>query len=300
MLQTEIMSKNVKLQGLYHGLVNLCVIVNSFVVGGDVVSIFCGKFRIKWYLYAFINNAISFARAHSFDGIDIDWEFPDQTSETSQLQSLFSAFCTAITNEASSSGKPALLLTTTSPNYHYAISFFGFANIYSYLDWINVMNYDYYGPWSGVVGSNTAFNGTDGSDIVETFSYFPGVAANKLVMGFANYARTFTLSSPSKNTPGSPITGPGSPGSCTNDGGTLNYYEVAAYISSHPSGTSVFDNVAKTPYFYSGNQWITYDNIASLQVKLNYLFTLGLKGGMVWTVDANHTLTDYISTKLGI
>jgi GH18 family chitinase len=50
--------------------------------------------------------------------------------------------------------------------------------------------------------------------------------------------------------------------------------------------------------FFAGNQWVSYDNPASLQVKLNYLTSNNLRGAMVWTVDANHTLTDYIAAKL--
>lgn len=46
----------------------------------------------------FIANAISFARARNFDGIDIDWEFPDSTSQTPQIVSLFTDFRTAINN----------------------------------------------------------------------------------------------------------------------------------------------------------------------------------------------------------
>jgi len=243
----------------------------------------------------FITNAISFARSHNFDGIDIDWETPDQTSETAEIQALFSSFRTAITADASSSGKPALLLTVTSPNYQSAISPFGFANIYSYLDWIGVMNYDYYGPgWSTTLGSNTGYN-----SVVATFSDFAGVPENKLVLGFANYARGFTLQSTSQNTPGSPFAGPGTPGSCSNDpDGTLTYNEVASVLNASPPPTIGFDSAAQTPYLYHGNQWVTYDNTASLKVKVDYLISNGMRGAMVWTVDSNHTLTDYIASRL--
>eukprot|EP00026_Physarum_polycephalum_P008790 Phypoly_transcript_08891.p1 GENE.Phypoly_transcript_08891~~Phypoly_transcript_08891.p1 ORF type:complete len:466 (+),score=30.10 Phypoly_transcript_08891:43-1398(+) len=242
----------------------------------------------------FVTNAISFARSHSFDGIDIDWEFPDP-SQTSQIQLLFQSLHSAIAADASTSGKPALLLTVTSPNYQSAIDGFGFANIQPYLDWINVMNYDYYGPgWSTGLGSNTGFNSVE-----NTFSFFSGVPSSKLVMGFANYARGFTLSSPSQNTPGSPFSGPGSPGPCSQDpDGTLTYTEVSMVMNASPHPTIARDSAAQTPYLYHGKQWVTYDDVASLQVKLDYLTSHNLRGAMVWTVDANHTLTDYIASKL--
>jgi len=120
------------------------------------------------------------------------------------------------------------------------------------------------------------------------------------VLGCANYATTFNLASPSKNTPGSAFSGPGAPGSCTSTAGSYTYWEVANFISTHPSGTYVFDSVSKTPYFFSGTQWITYDNPQSLQYKVDFIKSKGLKGAMVWALDGNSTLTNFVTTGLGI
>jgi chitinase len=247
---------------------------------------------------AFISNAIKFARKYNFDGIDIDWEAPDSTGQTPQILSLFSAFRTAINNDAAQSGKAALLLIVTSPNYAYAINLFGFPNIIQYLDWVNVMNYDYYGTWSPTIGAQTAFAGP--SSIQASFAAFSGIPRNKLTLGFANYARTFKLSNPSQNTPGSPFVGAGAAGPCTTSPGTYNYYEVGQYISTHPTGQYVYDTASQTPYFYYGTQWITYDNQQSLQVKMNYLLAQGFKGAMIWALDGNTTITNFISAGLGI
>lgn len=60
------------------------------------------------------------------------------------------------------------------------------------VDWINIINYDYTGSWSATLGPNTPLNGT--SSIVSTLALFKTVPSNKLVVGLANYARTFKLS----------------------------------------------------------------------------------------------------------
>ena len=43
---------------------------------------------------------------------------------------------------------------------------------------------------------------------------------------------------------------------------------------------------------------MTYDNVGSVKVKVDFLMSSGLKGAMVWTVDQDHTLTDYIAARL--
>lgn len=52
-----------------------------------------------------------------------------------------------------------------------------------------------------------------------------GVPAEKLILGFAAYGRTFTLSSQS-SVIGAPISGAGNPGHYTKEAGFWSYYEV--------------------------------------------------------------------------
>lgn len=53
-----------------------------------------------------------------------------------------------------------------------------------------------------------------------------GANPNKLVIGIPSYGRSFELESLNKIKPGSPIVGPGLPGSVTNETGVLGYFEV--------------------------------------------------------------------------
>lgn len=60
-----------------------------------------------------------------------------------------------------------------------------------------------------------------------------GAPAEKLMVGFGAYARTFTLSNPSNHGLNAPTSGPGAAGAYTQEAGTLAYFEVKLCSSSH-------------------------------------------------------------------
>ncbi|KAB7501503.1 putative chitinase 1 [Armadillidium nasatum] len=39
------------------------------------------------------------------------------------------------------------------------------------------------------------------------------------------------------------------------------------------------------PYAYSGNQWVSYDDVAMVQTKAEYVLSKGLGGAMIWSLD---------------
>lgn len=60
-----------------------------------------------------------------------------------------------------------------------------------------------------------------------------GAPAEKLMVGFGAYARTFTLTNPSNHGLNAPTSGPGTGGAYTQEAGTLAYFEVKLCPSSH-------------------------------------------------------------------
>lgn len=77
----------------------------------------------------FINLSIKVARKFSFNGLDLDWEFPTNKVDMSNLVLLFKEWQKALVNEAKSSGKPRFLLTSA---VYYALKFTIFGEPRSY------------------------------------------------------------------------------------------------------------------------------------------------------------------------
>ena len=110
-----------------------------------------------------------------------------------------------------------------------------------YLDWINVMSYDYHGYWEGKTGHVAPLYRDPDEHIEHMNANFSmihwlkkGVPSNKLIMGVPAYGQSFTLSEESREevTPGFnvEVSGPGQPGDFTKSAGMLAYYEVRKFI----------------------------------------------------------------------
>ena len=126
-----------------------------------------------------------------------------------------------------------------------------------------------------------------------------GIGPNKVVMGFAFYGRSFTMSDPSCSTPGCTFSTSGQPGSCTNTGGILSYSELSSRNNSLDVHT-YYDPKSTVKYnVYNGNQWISYDDQQSFYDKKKYLTSRCLGGLMIWAIDQDTQNHDALSGLLG-
>jgi chitinase len=114
-----------------------------------------------------------------------------------------------------------------------------------------------------------------------------GAAPNKLVLGLATYGRGYTLSTASCSTPGCGFSGPSTAGACTGAAGILSYREIQGMQAN-----IVFDAASSSAYAVRGNQWIGFDNLQSIQKKLEFARSRCMGGVMVWSIDLDSPGTD--------
>ena len=263
-------------------------------------SIFTNMVETQVGRARFIQSAISFARTHSFDGVDIDWEYPAHAGQGGRPQDkanfvfLLAEFRAAIAAEAAAQGVEPLLLTiavgAAGPTVEngYQID-----QIHQHLDWIGVMTYDLHGSWEATTGMHTSMDGNDPMSVLNGMQQWMdgGAPADKLVMGFATYGRGWTLTDAASSAIGAAASGGCTAGAVTNAPGFLASYEIQALVDR--GGAAVYDAGTKSMYAHAGDQWVGYDNAATLREKVGYMGENDFAGGMVWALDLDDFKNGY-------
>nr|ARE59262.1 chitinase 7 [Sogatella furcifera] len=247
-------------------------------------------FRMNQFVY----EAIEFLREYKFNGLDIDWEYPRGADDRASYVNLLKELRLAFEGEAKSSGQPRLLLTAAVPASFEAIAAgYDVPEIAKYLDFINVMTYDFHGQWERQVGHNsplyplesaTAYQKKLTVDFSAREWVKQGAPKEKLMIGMPTYGRSFTLVDQDKFDIGAPASEGGTPGKYTGEAGFMSYYEVCEFLHGENT-TLVWDNEQQVPFAYRKDQWVGFDDERSLKMKMSWLKEEGFGGIMVWSVD---------------
>ncbi|KPJ08355.1 putative chitinase 3 [Papilio machaon] len=241
----------------------------------------------------FIYSAIPYLRDRNFDGLDIDWEYPKGGDDKKNYVLLLKELREAFEAEAQEVKKPRLLLTAAVPVGPDNIkSGYDVPAVASYLDFINVMAYDFHGKWERETGHNAPLYAPSSDsewrkqlsvDHAAHLWVKLGAPKEKLIIGMPTYGRTFTLSNTNNFKVNSPASGGGKAGEYTKESGFLAYYEVCEMLRN--GAAYVWDDEMKVPYAIHGDQWVGFDDEKSIRIKMRWIKDNGFGGAMVWTVD---------------
>ncbi|KAI6175816.1 Acidic mammalian chitinase-like [Aphelenchoides bicaudatus] len=221
-------------------------------------------------------NAVKYAKNNGFDGLDIDWEFPD--NQKTQFTNLLKQI-------RNNGPKPFLLTAAVAPGIsNHAVSAYDIGAIRDTVDFLNVMTYDF--METSVTGSNAPLgNPMIEWNIAYTIQWYlnQGMPSSKLILGIATYGKGKTLTTTNKQGMGVPVSGVASPAPITKDTmtGTRAQYELCKWSGS----TSTWDANTKTPYIQNGNQWYSYENVQSVTEKINFAKSKNLGGAFIWALD---------------
>ncbi|KAJ5130648.1 uncharacterized protein N7515_006687 [Penicillium bovifimosum] len=149
----------------------------------------------------FADSAIKLLKNLGFDGIDVDFEYPADDKEAGQFVDTLRRLREDLDLYSSANTDGYHFLLTAAPpagptNYHKE----HLARMDEYLDFWNLMAYDYAGSWDTVAGHDANIhpsNGNPGSTPFNTdqaIDYYTshGVDAHKIVMGMPLYGRAFS------------------------------------------------------------------------------------------------------------
>ena len=284
-----------ELKALYPNL-QIMVSIGGGDFSSDVFSTAAEPANVSAFVTSCINMFINgqFASGITepgiFTGIDIDWEFPGQSTVNTpaQDQANFTAMMQEFRTQLNAVN-PNYVLTTTGPAGSWGWQYMNLGVVQSSVDFINLMNYDFDGPWSGTTGfvaplyqsSSDPSSTNNASSTVQSYLGM-GVPKSKIVFGMPFYAYEWGAVTNQNNGLFEPCTVDPGTGECPN-----NTYEYNA-LSSLTGYTVYRDSTTQEPWLWDGSSsFITYDDSTSLAFKAKYAADQGLGGVMIWELSGD-------------
>ncbi|MER8187330.1 glycosyl hydrolase family 18 protein [Kitasatospora sp. NPDC094015] len=252
-----------------------------------------------------------------FDGIDLDWEWPNSDGH---LGNVFKPADKANYTLLAQEFRRQLDALGATTGKHYTLSAFlpadplkisagiDIPGLFGAFDFATVQGYDYHGGWESVTNQQSALtlpagdpspaNQKFSSEIAINAYVSGGAPKSKLTLGIPFYGRGWT-GVPRGTTNGLFQTGTG-PGPGTYEPGYEDYHKLKEMATS--GGYTVYrDPVAGFAYLYNGNVFYTYDDPTEIARKTAWIKAQGLGGAMVWSFDgdtANGELMTAVSNGL--
>ncbi|CAH0697378.1 unnamed protein product [Spodoptera exigua] len=245
----------------------------------------------------FIDSALNMITKHGFDGLDIDWEYPNRR-DTVHGEADIDNFTTLLKEIRAVFDKQGLLLTAAVSSVRAAATqSYNVAEISKYLDMVHIMTYDMHGSWDAVTGHNAPLHQGEGDEdavpedlfnVEQSLNFWIGAGCppEKIALGVPFYGRTFTLKDANENGVRAPAAGEGISGPYTASSGYIGYNEFCQRLQTE-SWTQRYDTLAKVPYAVKGKDWVTYDDANSITAKVNYAKTLGINKIMIWSIETD-------------
>lgn len=231
-----------------------------------------------------------------FDGFDIDWEYPAaagadgnivRPEDTQNFTALLAEF-----RKQLDAVKPGQLLTIAAPAPTSKSEKMELDKIIPSLNWINLMTYDFTGPWSATTGHHATLIGgaKDRVSVDSTVDDYlnRGVPSNKLVLGVPFYGYGWTVNSLENNGMYQPVIakakGPLEPG-----------VAPYSYLKNLP-GTVFRDEKTRAAWKVNGKDVWVYDDVQLIKEKIEFAKKKKLGGIMAWEISQDMPDAELVNT----
>ena len=232
----------------------------------------------------FAASVVSLVQNLGLDGVDIDWEYPANAAQGQDFVYLVQA----VRNGLNTIGDPEhpFLLSVAGPG-PFGYEFMQLTDMDCFVDFWNLMAYDYVGAWSNFTGDLANLKASSTNPVTTPFNTqkilefyaSQNISSAKIVLGMPLYGRYFN------NTAGlgQPFVGSGT-------------YDVRDLPLTGAS--VVYDNSTGSSYSYDANkeQVVSYDNNLVGEQKATWIISNGLGGAMFWECSQDSSDQSMIQT----
>ncbi len=232
----------------------------------------------------YVKDVLARVRDFDYDGIDLDWEYPDTEAEIVGFERLtrrFRAGLDAIGREKSRK----MVVTMAASSNPGTLRWLKTEFLLETMDWINVMTYDYTGDWTDYAGHHSPLHASSkqkarprSSEL--TINYLieeRKLPADRLALGIPLYGRGFPVAEPYDSTKG--VAKARLPQG--------SYRNLAGLQAK--GWTRRWDDETKNPWLIAPDHKavIGYDDAESVAIKARWAREKGLRGVFFWQVAAD-------------
>ena len=221
----------------------------------------------------FASNLVDVINTYHLDGIDLDWETPDQ-DEVDKYTPLVSEMYTAIkTNNR-------YHLLTTAVYGSDRCDRYDLENSIVYFDYLNLMTYDLHSSSASQFNSPLArASGKNYRAISDTYkSYVTDMhmPTNKLIIGLAFYGLIYHETNGIYSSATKALT--------EKKAYSYIYENYISQVGINPNLTKTWEDLAKCYYIYDSENrvCVTYDEATSIDYKIKQAYDWGFAGAMYW------------------
>ncbi|PIG81145.1 endochitinase 1 [Aspergillus arachidicola] len=230
----------------------------------------------------FAESAVKLMHDLGFDGLDIDWEYPKEDSAKDMVSLLKEVReeLDRCSKEHANGNRFLLTITCSADMCASNYKVLPMSEMDQYLDFWNLMAYDYVGSWVNTTGhaanlySNTANPETTPANTDDAINYYTsdGVPPKKIVLGMPLYGRSFVNTTGLERPYVVVGTGMGDPG--------VWHYKVLPLANAKVVELPMTG--ASYSYDEKSKMYVSYDTVNMTKVKAGYIKLKGLASGMWW------------------
>lgn len=233
--------------------------------------------------------------ANLFDGIDLDWEYP-QAQDAANFIELLTQL-----REAMNEVRPGLRLSVAVGPSPRMVAGVNMASLSHIVDQVGIMNYDYTGPWNHTTGFLAPLHSSTGRSVESSILAYrdAGVPARQMLMGIPFYGYGWEQVSSTGHglfQPGQAIHGDRpyslietlasasrSDGPPPANAPAAANPDAADYAAAKAVPFTVYrDPESHAPWLYDGSTFWTYDDPVSIRFKVGFAVEQHLGGVMAW------------------
>ena len=231
----------------------------------------------------YVESVMGMVEAFDYDGIDLDWEYPDTKEEIAGFERLSKRFRKQL-DELGVKKKSPMIQTMAAAANSSTLKWLSNELLLGTMDWVNEMTYDMAGDWTDYAGHHAPLFASSrqpgnprSTELSMKYLIDRGMPPNRLALGIPLYGKGFAVSEPYAETKDR------KPGQRAPGGN----YSRLVQLQKEQGWTRQWDNETKSPWLIAPDRSavIGYEDTESIALKTEWGMKLGLRGVFFWEIN---------------